>query len=217
MKKGICLALLVFLMTSCANMSDGQRTTAEGAGLGVAGGAALGALVGQVFGKDTKSTLIGAAIGGALGGLLGGVYGNHVAHKKARYANEEDYLNACIDSARSVQQETCSYNEALKKEIVGLDAEVEQLVAKYNRKQIQKTALLGEKKKVDTTLAETEKKLQRAKDEVTIQKEVLAKEKNQSKDKLAELEGEIKNLEGTIAELEGQTKALASINQKFSV
>lgn len=64
------LASSVFL-TGCANMSDSQRSTALGAGLGALAGAAIG---------DSK----GSAAAGAAIGALGGYVWNHEMEKKKR-------------------------------------------------------------------------------------------------------------------------------------
>lgn len=58
---GLAAALLI---SGCANMSDTQRRTATGAGVGALGGAAIGAMTGS--GNAGKGALIGAGVG-ALG------------------------------------------------------------------------------------------------------------------------------------------------------
>jgi len=219
-KKLVCLVLVFILIAGCAGMSDSTRTKAEGSAAGAGLGAILGAIAGQIIGKDTESTLKGAAIGAAIGAIAGGAYGDHVAYKKAEYAKEEDYLNACIASTRQINGETRQYNESLRGEISGLEDEVRTLVAQYNRKKISKANLTEKQKQVQAKLSEAQKKLQRAKDEVVIQKEVLAQGKGKSKAEqaeLAKLDREIKNLQRTAEELEGQTQALAGINQSIKL
>ncbi len=67
--KLLVLALTVSLgAVGCANMTDTQRRTATGAGIGTAAGAVLGAAVGGGSGARTGA-VIGAA-GGALGGYI---------------------------------------------------------------------------------------------------------------------------------------------------
>ncbi|SIQ30759.1 OmpA family protein [Pseudacidovorax sp. RU35E] len=61
-------ATLAVALTGCANMSDTQRTTGMGAGIGALGGAAIGAATG-----NSRTAATGAALGagvGALGGYL---------------------------------------------------------------------------------------------------------------------------------------------------
>ena len=215
-KKNVCLIVVMIFFTGCANMSDTNRTKAEGAGYGAAGGAALGALVGLLAGGNTKSVLAGAAIGAAAGLIGGYAYGSHVANKKAEYASEEDYLNACIASARKINNDTRKYNASLGRDIKRLDKKINRLVAKYNKQQVSRSNLYKEKKKVESMLATANQKLKRAKDEVSIQKQVLAQGGQTSKSS-TKLDKEISKLEKTVRELEGQTTALAGINQKLSV
>ena len=66
---GLCA--LALLASGCANMSDTQRGTAIGAGVGVLAGAAIG--------DSSKS----AAIGAGLGALGGYIWSNQMAKKKA--------------------------------------------------------------------------------------------------------------------------------------
>lgn len=61
----------VALVSGCANMSDAQRSSAIGAG--------VGALAGAAIGDSSKSAAIGAGVG-ALGGYI---WSNQMAQKKA--------------------------------------------------------------------------------------------------------------------------------------
>ncbi|MDD3936490.1 OmpA family protein [Rhodoferax sp.] len=65
------LSATLVLLTGCANMSDAQRSSAIGAG--------LGALAGAAIGDSSKSAVIGAGVG-ALGGYI---WSNQMAQKKA--------------------------------------------------------------------------------------------------------------------------------------
>ena len=67
----LSLSAAVVLMSGCANMSDAQRSSAIGAG--------LGGLAGVVIGDSGKS----AAIGAGLGALGGYIWSNQMAQKKA--------------------------------------------------------------------------------------------------------------------------------------
>ncbi len=213
MKKWVSIMLVFVFIAGCAGMTDRQKTVSEGAG--AAGGALLGAIVGQLIGKDTKGTLIGAAIGAAVGGGLGTAYGNHVAGKKAEYASQEAYLNACIASAQQVNEETRQYNVSLKDEINGLDKEVNKLLAQYKSKKAGKARVEKEQQKVQAKLSEAQAKLKTVQDEVEIQKQVLASERGKSKAELAEsLDKEIALLEPSAKELDKQTQALASIGDR---
>jgi len=63
------------LLTGCADMSDTQRHTATGAGIGAVGGAALGALTGGSAGT-------GAVVGAGLGALGGYIWSQHMEQQK---------------------------------------------------------------------------------------------------------------------------------------
>jgi outer membrane protein OmpA-like peptidoglycan-associated protein len=67
----LSLSAVVVLISGCANMSDTQRNSAIGAG--------LGGLAGVAIGDSGKSAAIGAGIG-ALGGYI---WSNQMAQKKA--------------------------------------------------------------------------------------------------------------------------------------
>jgi outer membrane protein OmpA-like peptidoglycan-associated protein len=65
------LSVALILLSGCADMSEAQRSTAIGAG--------LGALAGAAIGDSGKSAAIGAGVG-ALGGYI---WSNQMAQKKA--------------------------------------------------------------------------------------------------------------------------------------
>ncbi|MDR3371661.1 OmpA family protein [Rhodoferax sp.] len=65
------LSVIAALISGCANMSDAQRSSAIGAG--------IGALAGVAVGDSRESTAIGAGLG-ALGGYI---WSNQMAQKKA--------------------------------------------------------------------------------------------------------------------------------------
>ena len=65
------LSVTAMLITGCANMSDAQRSSAIGAGVGALAGVAVG---------DSRES---AAIGAGLGALGGYIWSNQMAQKKA--------------------------------------------------------------------------------------------------------------------------------------
>jgi outer membrane protein OmpA-like peptidoglycan-associated protein len=64
-------------LTGCANMTEGQRGTATGAGIGAAAGAAIGALAG-----GGKGAAIGAATGAAVGAGGGYLWSKRMQEQK---------------------------------------------------------------------------------------------------------------------------------------
>lgn len=76
---GICAVTLA--IGGCAGMSDTQRHTATGAGVGAAAGAAIGAVT--AGGNRGKSTATGAAIGAAAGAAGGYIWSRRMEQQKA--------------------------------------------------------------------------------------------------------------------------------------
>jgi uncharacterized protein YcfJ len=214
MKKMISFLILVVFITGCSSMSDRSNTIAQGCLVGTGIGAALGAVVGELAGDNAAA---GAAIGGTFGAVVGCGYGNHVANKKEAYANEEEWLNDCIASTCRINEETIQYNESLKYEIAQLDKEINELVALYNTKQIDKATLEEQRRIVQAKLDEANKKLGRAKDEIRMQQTALASAKNSSPQKVAKLENEINKLENSVASLEKEAEKLIAIKQGIGI
>ena len=65
------------LVVGCANMSQSQQSTAEGAGIGAAAGAVIGALAG-----GGEGAAIGAAAGAGTGALGGYLWNEHLEKQK---------------------------------------------------------------------------------------------------------------------------------------
>src|SRR5215207_6352984 len=106
-------------LASCANIQNDQtRTRAEGTLAGSLIGGGLGAIIGHQSGHGVEGALIGAAAGG----LTGLAVGDHVARKKAKYASQEAWLDACISHAEQVNRSAISYNNSLRNKIVGLES-----------------------------------------------------------------------------------------------
>jgi uncharacterized protein YceK len=66
MRKLILILPVALGLTGCADMTDSQRATATGAGVGALGGAAIGSLSGNAG----WGALIGAGVGGTSGFLI---------------------------------------------------------------------------------------------------------------------------------------------------
>ncbi len=199
--------ILIVNMTGCSqpNMTDSQRTKAEGTGIGALGGALLGAAIG---GKK------GAAWGAALGGIAGYAYGTHVANEKAKYARKEDWLNACIASAQKVNHDTRSYNAKLSRKI----ADTKRLVSLYKQNKISKSKLRAQKPLIDSERKTANKMLQNAQHELKAQQGVLRdarKTSNASESK--RIQNEINVLQQQISQLKKNTSTLASLSAAVAV
>ncbi len=216
------LGVLVILamasgLVGCAT-TDAGRTKQEGTAAGAGVGALVGGIIGNLVGGNTAGTLVGAAVGTAIGGVAGYAYGDHVASQKAKYAKQEDWLNACIASARKVTADTEKYNQKMSQEIAKLDAESATMLADYKKKKITAGKLEETKENVDKMHEESTKKLKKANFELECQEKAMAQlNQKKSPQGAQKLEAEIKLLKGQIKELEAHTKALASISSRMSV
>ena len=210
MKRIILVSLstaVIVSITGCGqpNMTDSQRTKAEGTGIGALGGALLGSFIG---GSD------GAAWGAALGGVAGYAYGSHVANEKAKYARQEDWLNACISSARKVNNDTRNYNAKLSRKI----ADTKRLVSLYKQNKISKSQLRAQKNLIDQERKTANEMLKNAQNELKAQQGVLRDAKKMGKQaEAARLEKEISIMEKENRTLKNQTNTLASLSALTAV
>ncbi len=220
MKKIFYLILcLTICLSGCANIQNDQtRTTTEGAVVGTAVGAGVGAIIGRFAG----SAALGAAIGGAIGLAVGTAYGSHVASKKAEYASQEAWLDACIEDAQNKNTELVAYNTQLKEDVSALDTQISQLAADYKRQTITAENFAAtqqaELKKIEERKKETDIYIASMEEEVTIQKEVIADARKEKNDREADIiETEIVKMEQQLAELRQTSEQLASISTRVSI
>lgn len=137
------LFAISMLTTACGNMDDGTKTVAQG---GVAG-ALLGGAIGYAIGGES-----GAIKGAAAGGALGLAYGSSVARKKAAYASEEQWLDACIASANKDYNSAVAYNNRLENDISQLETQIAQAQS-ARQKAAAKRQLQAKIKETDQQLA----------------------------------------------------------------
>ena len=216
---GMVLFFALSLVTGCAGIKDDTtRTKAEGAGTGAAIGAVAGAIIGQLAGGSTESTLLGAAIGGAVGGVGGYAYGTHVANQKEKYANEEDWLDACIAEAKKTNEQIVAYSSDLARQIGQLRQETDALKKQYRDAESRKNKLLAKKQGADKLLESANKELTSAKSELEAQNSVLVQARESGKGDYAEtLTSEIEQMKANIKELEKRTEELASLSASMAV
>nr|WP_320190036.1 glycine zipper domain-containing protein [uncultured Desulfobacter sp.] len=210
MKKLICMfmALSLMITAGCATTGKKGQATAEGAGVG----ALVGAIVGQIAGGDTESTLIGAGIGGALGALVGYGYATKLENEKEKLKGKERNLDARIEYAEAVNQETRRYNAQTEKNIKTLEDQVnaakanKQDLSKYNAK-VSKAVneLEQDKKTLSSELAEMK----------GYRKSLVSQ--NQPQSKVNKLDAQIRELENQLAVLQKNSRRLASISKKTKV
>lgn len=210
MRRMIRLPIFIALMVGLSgcvqpNMSDSTRTKAEGTGVGILGGALIGAAIG---GRQ------GAAWGAAIGGSIGYLFGSHVAEEKEKYARKEDWLNACILSARKVNKSTRAYNSKLSKEI----KKTKKLVRLYKKNKISKSQLRAQKRVIDNERRTANNMLEKSQKELAAQKRVLREARKMGKKSYANrLSREISRLKKENRALKRKTKTLASLSALTAV
>lgn len=210
MKRIILLSFstaLIMSITGCTqpNMSDSQRTKAEGTGVGILGGALLGSLIG---GEK------GATWGATLGGIVGYAYGSHVANEKSKYARKEDWLNACILSARKINANTRSYNAKLSREI----SKTKRLVRLYKQGKVTRAKILAQKNLIDREKKNVSTFLKNAQNELRVQQNVLKdSKKTANASETRRLSSEISTLKKQISMLKSNSNTMASISALAAV
>jgi outer membrane protein OmpA-like peptidoglycan-associated protein len=79
------------VLAGCADMSQSQKSTAEGAGIGAAAGAVIGALAG-----GGKGAAIGGAAGAATGALGGYLWNEHLEKQKQQMQKATEGTNVQV-------------------------------------------------------------------------------------------------------------------------
>jgi len=184
-------------------------------------GAIIGGVVGGVVGymiAGEDGAVIGASVGGAVGGVAGFAYGNHVAGQKAKYASEEDWLDACVAEAQLANLDLTIYNKGLVQQVTDTEKEIVALKKKQKNAKTRQVKLQQKQAEVGQMLASTNIKMERAKKELEAQLYVSGEAtKSQKSDHATTLNGEVEELKANIAELEKRTKALASLSASMAV
>jgi len=141
----ILAAIAAMACAGCANMSDPNRTRAEGTGVGAGIGAGIGALA-----SNSKT---GALIGAAVGAAAGYAIGDSVADKKKRYADAEDRLGKVIADADESTKQTHAANVKLASDLLALKRQQDLLSSRYASASAKQTALNSQKQKTQSLLA----------------------------------------------------------------
>lgn len=203
MTKTISAVSAIALLSSCANIQDdGTRTRTEGA----LAGSVLGGIAGGIIGHQSGRGWEGAAIGAAAGGLAGLAYGNHVANKKAAYASQEAWLDACIARATQVNQDAVAYNRRLSSRITKLRSEIAAAKANGNKSELRKL-----KSTVADLRKETRQQVKLVDSEISAQNQVVDETGSSN------LRSRVSNLKSTRSSLQSNEERLADLGNQIDV
>jgi gas vesicle protein len=216
--------MAVFLFGSCATTSqqgtdngsseDQKRTKAEGAAVGALVGGVLGYALGG--GSRVVGTLVGAAVGAGAGYVLG----NEIAKRKQKYASEEAFLDAEIQSTQQFNQTARDYNNTLRAQIADLDRTTMALRTRYNVGSATQQDLKKKRAEIKQKLSQSEEFYQQLKQEYDIKVAIYdeqQKKRKQNDSYLVKLEEEIVELKSNLDQLSAGSKQLASIDERLVI
>ncbi len=199
----LAVTSLCTLNTGCVSTTEGQ-----GAALGSLAGLGIGALACK--GKDqAKCMAAGAVIGGGLGYAAGTV----VAERQKQYANDEDFFDAQITQTAQLNRKLASDNSSLRASIKSDQRQLSSLNAKYKKGQATGDQLTAAKSSLDQKRLASEKSYNAAKQELEVQKTVLAdmKKKGASQaGRVKKMEKEVVNLQKQVDDLQENIALMAS-------
>lgn len=207
----LALALTVSLLAGCADSDDGRNTQAQGTAAGAVLGGAVGAALGYAIGGG-EGAARGAVAGAAVGAVEGFAYGSHVAAKKEAYRDSEDWLDACLVSAREYRQHTYAYNRTLKTRIAALESRRRSAVAAHDR------AALGRiHQEAGDLRRQSASEYRVAEEEVASQRNALRDGSLRNSPKAGELRGEVDGLNQNKAQLGQNMSRLASLENETNI
>jgi hypothetical protein len=207
----ITAVVSVAMLAGCAETQEGRKTQAQGAGLGALLGAALGAGVGAATGGG-RGAAIGAAAGAAAGGAAGFAYGTHVAKQKAKYAKAEDWLDACIASARRTNNRAYAFNRKLSSRIAALQQRSKAAVASRD-----KAAVTQIRDEINTLQQQGKAEAQNVDQEVAAQQSALSDSSARSSGNYGTLQNSVGTLKETKAELGQNLSRLAALENQTNI
>lgn len=218
------IVIAAFLFGGCATTSqqgtgsgsspDQKRTKAEGAAVGALVGGVLGYALGG--GNRAVGTLIGAAVGAGAGYLVG----NEIAKRKQKYASEEAFLDAEIQSAQQFNQTARDYNNILRAEIADLDRTSVVLRTRYKVGSATQRDLEKKRAEIKQKLAKSEEFYGQLKQEYDIKVAIYEEQQKKRKQNdayLVQMEKEIVELKSNLDQLSTESKQLASIDERLTI
>ena len=213
-----CMMFSSVMVSGCANIKDDRtRTQTEGTLVGAGAGAAVGAGIGALAGGG-RGAIIGAIIGAVVGGATGYGVGTHIANKKAEYASEEDWLDACLQDAQARNEQLKTHNANLTAEIKQLDTQTAALQKAYAAKGVTKKELDAAQATLSEKIKENKELLAQVDADIAGHQQVVAEAKASNKTEMAtQLDAEIVQLQAQKKTLEESINQFAAMSSRVSV
>jgi gas vesicle protein len=199
------------MLASCAETQEGRTTQAQGTGIGALLGAAVGAGLGAAAGGG-EGAARGAVAGALIGGSAGFVYGTHVANQKAKYARAEDWLNACIVSARSYRRHAYAVNQKISSRMATLEKRSKAAVASRD-----KAAVTQIRNEIAGLRQQANAEAKNVDNEVAAQNNALQDSSARSSSRYGELKESVGSLKETKAELGQNISRLAALENQTNI
>jgi len=206
-----CFISIVCAFMICACATQSQQTTTEGTAIGCAGGAIVGGLLGWAISGDATGAAIGAGAGGLAGCTGGYLYADNLNKRHQELAGKEQDLDAQIQFAKGVSNDTQQQNRMLATKISEFDQKVSALKAKTGKQKTISKELAAEKKKINEELKNARNGLAIAERDLNNSKAFRSTQSTPS----PELDAEITRLENNLAELRKNSNALAALSQRI--
>lgn len=207
----VSAVVILAMLAGCAETQEGRTTQAQGTGIGALLGAALGAGIGAAAGGG-RGAATGAIAGALIGGSAGFAYGTHVANQKAKYARAEDWLNACIASARGYRRHAYAVNQKLSTRIAALEKRSKAAVASRD-----KAAVTQIRNEITSLKQEARTETKNVDNEVAAQQNALQDSSARSSSKYGELKQSVGSLKETRAELGQSVSRLAALDNQTNI
>lgn len=207
----VTLVVSLAMLAGCAETQEGRTTQAQGAGIGALLGAAVGAGLGAAAGGG-RGAATGAVAGALIGGSAGFVYGTHVANQKAKYARAEDWLSACIASARGYRRHAYAVNQKLSTRIASLEKRSRAARASHD-----KAAVTQIHTEIASLKQEAKAESKNVDNEVAAQQNALSDSSARNSSKYGELKQSVGSLKETRAELGQNVSRLAALENQTNI
>jgi YMGG-like Gly-zipper len=202
------LAAIMIFLAGCA--TPGQQARTEGTSMGALIGAGVGSGLGYAFG-GSKGAAIGGGIGALFGGTVGYTYADRITKRHEELERAGNDLNARIQFAQGLNNDTQAYNQQLKAGLDAQDRNINGLNAQVEKHQVSQQQLRKEKQVLDRKVADANTQLAAAEKEL----QYLKSFSDQQTQSSSEMDAEIARLEGQVAQLKRNTSALASLSQRL--